>query len=85
MAIDTAEKRMNVVGVGRPWNRRVFPIATPDVQWKASVGMSWGANGLEIPSADWVGTFNGTISDDMISINSTALNALTEVNGTPTG
>ena len=49
MAIDTAEKRQSVPGIGRPWHRVVFPIATPDVQWRASVGNSWGANGIEAP------------------------------------
>ena len=49
MALDTPEKRQSVPGVGRPWHRVVFPIATPDVQWRASVGNSWGANGIEGP------------------------------------
>lgn len=51
MAIDSAEKRQNVVGIGRPWMRTHFPIATPDVEWRAATGLSYGANGLQSPPA----------------------------------
>jgi len=50
MAIDTKEKRANVLGVGRPWMRDKFPVATPDEQWRASSANSYGGNALT-PSA----------------------------------
>ncbi len=43
MAIDSKEKRASVIGVGRPYLRDKFPIATPDPQWRASSGLSYGA------------------------------------------
>ena len=43
MALDTKEKRAGVIGVGRPWLRDKFPVATPDEQWRASSGNSYGA------------------------------------------
>lgn len=46
MAIDTKEKRIAVIGVGRPWLRDVFPIATPDEEWRISVGNAYGGNAL---------------------------------------
>jgi len=46
MAIDTAEKRYAVMGVGRPYMRVVFPIATSDEQWRMSVGNAYGGNAL---------------------------------------
>ena len=51
MALDTREKRQTVKGVGRPWLRGPFPIATPDVEWRAAVGNTYGANGFEAPEA----------------------------------
>lgn len=39
MAFDSQQKRMSVVGVARPCMRRPFPVATPTVQWRASVGL----------------------------------------------
>ena len=42
MALDTQEKRMAAVGVGRPWARTKFPIATPDIEWRASSANSYG-------------------------------------------
>ena len=47
MAIDSAEKRQNVVGVGRPWLRSKLPVATPDEQWRASSANSYGGNPLD--------------------------------------
>ena len=49
MAIDSAEKRQNLMGVGRPWMRAVFPIATPDAEWRVSVGNAFGGNGIAAP------------------------------------
>ena len=49
MALDTREKRQAVKGVGRPWLRGPLPIATPDVEWRATVGNTYGANGFEAP------------------------------------
>ena len=46
MAIDTREKALAVVGVGRPWMRTKLPIATPDEQWRASSAHSYGGNAL---------------------------------------
>jgi len=49
MALDTREKRQAVTGIGRPWIRGTFPIATPDTEWRASVGNAYGANNIEGP------------------------------------
>ena len=46
MAIDSKEKRQNIIGVARPWMRNVFPVATPDEQWRAAVGNTYGGNAL---------------------------------------
>ncbi len=46
MAIDDQEKRMAVMGVARPWMRAVFPVATPDEEWRISVGHAYGGNAL---------------------------------------
>jgi hypothetical protein len=46
MAIDTKEKRASVLGVARPWMRDKFPVATPDEEWRASSGNSYGGNAL---------------------------------------
>lgn len=44
MAIDDLEKRAAVIGVGRPWMRDKFPVATPDPEWRASSGLTYGGN-----------------------------------------
>jgi hypothetical protein len=49
MAIDTQEKRMAAAGVGRPFMRAHFPVATPDTEWRAASGLSYGANGIASP------------------------------------
>jgi len=49
MAIDNQEKRQAVLGVARPWMRNVFPIATPDEEWRMNVGNTYGGNGLAPP------------------------------------
>ena len=46
MAIDSKEKRVSVLGVGRPWFRDKFPIATPDEEWRMSSGNTYGGNAL---------------------------------------
>lgn len=46
MALDSQEKRMAVVGIGRPWLRSKFPIAAPDEQWRSSSGLTYGGNAL---------------------------------------
>lgn len=46
MALDTKEKRANVIGVGRPYLRDKFPVATPDEEWRMSSGNAWGGNPL---------------------------------------
>ena len=58
MAIDSKEKRAAVLGVGRPWMRDKFPVATPDEEWRISSGNAYGGNalspaggGLSIPVA----------------------------------
>ncbi len=51
MAIDDKEKRVAVMGVGRPWMRAVEPIATPDEEWRISVGNAYGGNALAAVAA----------------------------------
>jgi len=46
MAIDSKEKRQAIFSVGRIWNRNTFPVATPDEQWRLSVGNAYGGNAL---------------------------------------
>ena len=46
MAIDSKEKRAAVLGVGRPWVRDKFPVATPDQEWRISSGNAYGGNAL---------------------------------------
>lgn len=46
MAIDSKEKRAAVLGVARPWMRDLFPVATPDEEWRANVCNSYGGNAL---------------------------------------
>ena len=46
MALDTKEKRAAVIGVGRPWLRDKFPVATPDEEWRMSSGNAYGGNAL---------------------------------------
>lgn len=48
MAIDSKEKRVAVIGVGRPWMRDKFPIATPDPEWRASSGLTYGGNPFSV-------------------------------------
>ena len=52
MALDSLEKRRTVPGVGRPWMRMKHPVATPDVQWRMAVGLTYGDVALaqEIPT-----------------------------------
>ena len=50
MAIDTKEKRAGVLGVGRPWMRDLFPVATPDEEWRMNAGNAYGGNALTPPA-----------------------------------
>lgn len=43
MAVDTQEKRMNAVGVGRPYLRSKLPGAN-DQPWRIASGNGYGAN-----------------------------------------
>jgi hypothetical protein len=52
MAIDDKEKRQNVIGVGRPFLRNHFPIATPDEQWRIASGLAYGGNALSPPAGE---------------------------------
>lgn len=45
MAIDTREKRMSVVGVGRPHLRSKLP-GTKDVSWRMASGITYGGNAV---------------------------------------
>ena len=49
MALDTKEKRAAVFGVGRPWMRDKFPVATPDEEWRIASGNAYGGNALSAP------------------------------------
>lgn len=49
MALDTREKRANVLGVGRPWLRHPHP-GTIDEQWRIARGSAYGGNALSPPS-----------------------------------
>jgi len=49
MAIDSKEKRAGALGVGRPWMRDKFPVATPDEQWRIASGHAYGGNVLSPP------------------------------------
>lgn len=48
MAIDTAEKRQNISGCGRPYMRSHFPVATPDEEWRIFSGNAYGGNTLSV-------------------------------------
>ena len=63
MAIDTKEKRANIPGVGRPWMRDKFPVATPDEQWRIASGLTYGGNALSatVPAVE-TGAVDGTLS-----------------------
>jgi len=63
MAIDSKEKRQAIFGTGRPWMRNTFPVATPDQQWRMSVGNAYGGNALSAGSfqAAWAAICNVVI------------------------
>jgi len=46
MALDSQEKRYAVTGVARPYMRVLLPVATPDEEWRISVGNAYGGNAL---------------------------------------
>ncbi len=50
MAIDTQEKRRNVVGIGRPWLRTKLP-GEKDQQWRIASGNAYGGNAIGLSSA----------------------------------
>lgn len=64
MAIDSKEKRAAVLGVGRPWMRDKFPVATPDEEWRIASGNAYGGNALS-PAAAGDTRITGTTSGDV--------------------
>ena len=46
MAIDSAEKRQNISGCGRPYMRSHFPVAAKDEEWRIASGHAYGGNAL---------------------------------------
>ena len=48
MALDTQKKRMNAVGVGRPWKRAKFP-GVKDQAWRVASGNAYGGNTIAAP------------------------------------
>ena len=46
MAMNTQQKRMSAAGVGRPWMRAVFPVASPTAAWRQNVGLVYSGNAL---------------------------------------
>lgn len=46
MAIDSKEKRQAIFSVGKVWHRNVFPVATPDEQWRLALCGDYGGNAL---------------------------------------
>ena len=48
MPLDSQEKRMAAAGVARPYMRATFPVATPDEEWRISVGLAYGGNALTL-------------------------------------
>ena len=63
MAIDSKEKRNAIFGIGRPWNRNKLPIATPDLEWRASSGITYAPYGLTgtpaiVHTANWSSDYN---------------------------
>ena len=64
--LDSLEKRRNVPGVGRPWMRMTHPVATPDQQWRMSVGLTYGGNALD---AGFTGT--GALTFGKLAISGT--------------
>jgi len=49
MALDTQEKRMNMVGVARPYLRSKLP-GDKDQQWRVASGNAYGGNAVALPS-----------------------------------
>lgn len=58
MSIDTKEKRQAIFSIARPWQRNSFPVATPDEQWRMSVGNVYGGNALSFVVSIAVGIIN---------------------------
>ena len=57
MALDSLEKRHGVMGLALPWMMAALPIATPDQQWRMSVGNVYGGNALSPAAASAVPVF----------------------------
>ena len=51
MALNSQAKRMSASGVGRPYLRGVFPVASPTVAWRSGVGLTYNGNPFAGPSA----------------------------------
>ena len=49
--IDSKEKRQGITGVGRPYIRDKFPVATPDEEWRIFSGNAYGGNSLAVTAA----------------------------------
>ena len=62
MAIDSQQKRMAVVGVGRPWMRSTFP-GTINEAWRLSVGNVYSGNAL----TPGVGFFSRRYYDEFLA------------------
>lgn len=67
MAIDSKEKRAGVIGVGRPYMRDKFPVATPDEQWRMSSGLTYGGNALSPPTGVNIPTLVRAVANVVIS------------------
>lgn len=48
MALDSKQKRMSVVGVGRPWLRSQLPHGK-NLAWRMSVGLTYAGNAISGP------------------------------------
>ena len=59
MAIDTARKRFNVPGVGRPFMRAHRANASRNEQWRISIGNAYGGNALSPADGRIMGSLIG--------------------------
>lgn len=72
MALDTQEKRMAAAGAGRPFMRAHFPVATPDEEWRISIGIAYGGNALT-PAMVLIDPHTATIGPILLSLASGAV------------
>ncbi len=49
MALDSRQKRMSVVGVGRPWLRTKMPSISNELAWRMASGLSYAGNAITGP------------------------------------